>query len=159
MAIDIIVKKTSYVSGHGEREACLVSCDSIGDEVLYKIQDGEVLHIKMTRPRNVKHHRKAFGLLNAVFMSQTAYSTLEDMLDDIKIALGHCRVFKGIDGSDRVVPLSISFSSMDQHSFNEFYDRMVDFILTKILPMTDRADLEQQVYNILGEAGPQQLEK
>ncbi len=156
MAIDIIAVKT-VVAHMGSNVPVLRGADQLAIDALAKMQDGEVTHLKITRPRNVRHHRKAFALLNLVFEAQEQYATLEDMLDDIKIALGHCRIFYGMGGAQRIIPSSISFSAMDQTSFEEFYRRMVDLILTKILPHANRADLEQRIFEILGERGPENV--
>jgi Protein of unknown function (DUF1367) len=149
MALDLILAR-----GACHYDACLVGSDQIARESLEKIWESELVHAKLSRPRNPAHHRKAFALLSEVFKSQTVYATLENMLDDIKISIGHCRVFAGADGTVRTVPLSVSFAAMDQTSFEQFYDRMVDFILAKILPHTKRADLEERIFEILGEFGP-----
>jgi len=46
---------------------------------------------------------------------------------------------------------SISFGNMNQDSFEEFYNEVVKLIITKILPGTDKADLEREVMDMLGE--------
>jgi hypothetical protein len=140
-------------------DGVLVACDVTGQEAIGSFGWDEVLTCRITRPRNVKHHRLFFGLLGLVFKSQNYYATSEHMLDDIKIAVGHYEVVPSKFGGTRRRPKSINFNSMDQTAFNEFYEKAMHFILTEILPRMDRADLEQRVYEILGGPTPQQLER
>lgn len=129
----------------------LGAADPISAEAIAGLKFGEALTAKIQRPRNPKHHRKLFALLKVVFDNQTTYATTEQLLEALKLATGLFETGLTVDRMPYVRPLSISFASMDQHSFNEFYDRAVDVILTKVLPNTDKADLEKQVLEILGE--------
>lgn len=42
-----------------------------------------------------------------------------------------------------------SFASMAQDEFAIVYDKMIEVILTKILPFSSKVDLERQVHEIL----------
>jgi hypothetical protein len=55
-----------------------------------------------------------------------------------------------VDRVPYVVPRSISFAAMDQNSFEIVYNKMLEVILTKILPAANKADLEARVHEILG---------
>ena len=140
-------------------DLCLEATDIAGIEAIASLSHDELVTVRVTRPRNIKHHRLFFGLLNLVFRSQNYYATSEHMLDDIKEAVGHYEVVPSKFGGTRRRPKSINFNSMDQTAFNEFYEKAMHFILTEILPRMDRADLEQRVYEILGGPTPQQLER
>ena len=137
----------------------LFATDPVGIDTLREIGMGEMVRCQITRPRNVKHHRMFFALMQVVFQAQTHFATLEGMLDAIKIATGHFEEIKGLDGCLYIKPKSIAFANMGQDSFKEFYNKALDLILTKILPMTDREDLEQAVFDILREPGPNQLRR
>lgn len=155
--MDIALKATRFCKPD---TVCLVAADQESAKVLEKMHEGESIHVKGSRQRNPGHHRKAFALLNEVYQSQTYYATLEDMLDDIKISIGHCKKVISLQGGVvRYIPKSINWGSMDQTTFEQFYDKMVNFIISEIIPLTKSADLERRVYEILGEPGPQQLER
>jgi hypothetical protein len=134
----------------------LIPTDNMGYEQLATIANDELVKVTIVRPRNIRHHRLAFALLQLVFEAQDTYSTLDSMLDAIKLAVGHSTEILGLDGKPHVIPLSISFASLDQNAFKEFYEKMLNVILNKILPNTGRQDLEQRAYEILGEVTPQQ---
>lgn len=144
--LSIIMEKTP--------QNTLAASDAVGSEDISKIPLGEEVFVKITRPRNPRHHRLAFALLNVVFDAQDRYATLDGMLDAIKVAVGHCDERTTLDGKLFIVPRSISFSAMDQTAFKQFYDKMLKVVLENILPHTHKEDLEQQIYNILGERGP-----
>ena len=137
----------------------LSPADPAGVEAIQQIGFNELVTVRITRPRNVKHHRLAFAVLQEVFKAQSYYATLDAMLDDIKINIGHCEKRIGKKGNLWYKPKSISFAAMDQETFNEFYTRMMNFICTEILPRTQQADLERRVYEILGEPTPASYER
>ena len=160
MAIDVILQKriTASVVEAGFSGA-LYPTDMNSIDALNDIAQDEQVRCVITRPRNLKHHRKFFKMIEIVYKQQSFYATEPDMLDDIKICVGHSRTFIGKDGAVRTVPLSISFAKMDQTAFEQFYNKFVKFILEQVLPGVDSKDLEQRVYDMLGEPGPAQLER
>ena len=137
-------------------ELCLIPLDYLGEEAIKTLPFAAILNTKLTGARNPKHHRLFFAVINVVFKSQDYYATREHMLDDIKIAVGHYEWVESKFGK-RQRPKSINFNSMDQATFNEFYDKAMHFILTEILPRMDQASLEKEVYRILGERGPEDV--
>lgn len=139
----------------------LVTTDDAGYSALCTIGFDEFITCRITRPRNIKHHRLFFGVLQEVFKNQDYYATLDAMLDDIKIAVGHFEMVptKFSDTGFKKRPKSINFAALDQTAFSEFYEKAITFILTEILPRTNRAELEQRVYDILGEPGPQSIDR
>lgn len=71
----------------------------------------------------------------------------------IKVALGYGETVKLPDGRAILIPGSISFAAMDQGEFEQFYERAVELILTRILPGVDRPELDAQVMDILDGRG------
>lgn len=106
----------------------LKACDEAGADLLRKVKFGRTVRVEITVPRNVQHHRKFFALLNLVWSSAGDWPTLEDMLDELKYRLGHyerCRIVDRETGEvfDYCRLKSISFASMDQTEFDEFYEK------------------------------------
>lgn len=120
-------------------------------EVIEAMKNGEIVTAKITRTRNGKHHRKFFVLIGEVFKNQERYPTMEHLLDAIKIATGHYEMIHITKTKQVYKPKSIAFANMDQAAFEQFYDKVVTLIVTKILPGTNRQDLEDRVMEILGE--------
>ncbi len=140
----------------------LRAIDATGEEALKDIPQNEIVRVTIRRPRNVAHHRKFWALIAVIFPHQSLYPTEEMLLAAMKVALGFGETIKLPDGRVIIIPKSISFAKLDQHAFEQFYDRAVLLITTKILPGVDRKDLEREVADILagastdsGEVSPQ----
>jgi hypothetical protein len=140
MAIDVLMVK---------EKGRLVPADSLSAEAIASIGDKEYVTATIRRPRNPAHHRKLWALLTVVFEAQSVFATTYDLLNAIKIATGLFDTGRTVEGIPWVAPGSIAFASMDQNRFEEWYRKAVDVILTKIIPNTQKADLEQQVHAIL----------
>lgn len=87
------------------------------------------------RPRNLKHHKWLFGLLQVVIENTDRYPDVDTLLFALKIATGMCTPFPSADGKTVFVKeKSIAFESMDQDAFAAWVERVVRVIVTKILP-------------------------
>lgn len=122
------------------------------DEVK-KIPEGAEVKAIITRPRNIGHHRKFFALLRLVAENLPEeldiFQNQKLLLNEIKFQLGHFEMFKSIDGNPYYEVKSISFGSMDQTEFNEFYSRTIDVILKYFLKGSERDDLIKEVIEYL----------
>ena len=132
----------------------LFPADAMAENAITNLPLGKTLKAEVTVPRNVDHLRKFFALLEAVFPHQEVYPTLDLFRKALTVALGYGDRYQVAPGKYFLEPKSIAFGKMDQREFNEFYDRAVAFILEKILPGVNQADLEAQVLEILEGRGP-----
>lgn len=123
--------------------------DQVGLEILDRIPPGGEVRVEITRPRNLLHHRKWFALLQAIYPHQVLYPTMDSFIAAVKCALGYGETVKLPDGRTVIVPGSISFAKMDQAAFEQFYDRALDLITTRILPSIGRDDVSREVSEIL----------
>ena len=146
MAIDVLLVK---------EKGRLVAADPISADAIASIPDRERVTATIRRPRNPAHHRKLWALLTVVFDAQTTFATTSDLLSAIKIATGLFDTGKTVDGMPWVQPGSIAFASMDQKSFEQWYDKAIEVVLTKILPSVDREDLTARVNEILTGPAPE----
>jgi hypothetical protein len=119
------------------------------EAMLQKIKLGDVVRIKVERPRNIQHHKKFFALVGLVFRNQDHYQSQEHLLTALKVALGHCDTVICKDGNPAYIPLSISFAKMDQTEFDAFYTRTLDLIAKHFLPGIDKEDLRNEVEGFL----------
>ncbi len=118
------------------------------EALINSIRQGELVEADIRRPRNLQHHRKFFALLRVVFENQEYYSSTDHLLAACKHATGHVDVIRTKRGQI-TIPKSISFAKMDQAEFNDFYDRVVTWVVTEVIPGLDREDLEDAVLEIL----------
>jgi hypothetical protein len=125
MAIEVLPRR------EGSR---LVAADSLSAESIASIKKDETVTALIRRPRHPRHHAKLFVLLNAVFEQQITFATLLQLLGAIKRSTGLFDTGITIDKIPYVVPNSISFASMCQSEFEQWYEKTVNVVLTKILP-------------------------
>ena len=120
-----------------------------------KLGIGKDVKVHITKPRNLKFHRKFMALLTIVYDnlpekfcdpedSDNYIGNLSSLLIAIKIDLGYCDILR-VDGKLIYKPKSISFGKMDQSEFEHFYDLAVTDILKKYLCGTNRNLLLQEV--------------
>ena len=145
MALDLLLVR------EGNR---LAPADSLSADTMLDIANGEYVTAVIRRPRNLKHLRKFWALINVVFKAQSYFATKKAFVNEIKMATGHFESGVTRDGIPYVEIASISFAALDQKSFTEFYDKAVEVILTRILPNVNRFDLEAQVMEIIEGVNP-----
>jgi hypothetical protein len=132
-----------------KRKGRLLPAEPMSAETIDHMKEGEIVTCTMRRNRNPKHNAKFFALLKVVFEAQSVYPTMKRLRTALKMAIGLFETGTTIDGLPYVEPLSMNFGSMCQAEFEQIYDRMVDVILTKILPGVNRPDIDRQVNDIL----------
>lgn len=93
-----------------------------------KLKRGTEYKCEITRPRNFKMLKKFNILINLVFDNQEHYINREHLRHDLIIASGYYNMRKNFKGELIYEPQSVSFSSMDQDTFEELYDRVLDTI-------------------------------
>jgi hypothetical protein len=125
--------------------AGLFPTDEAGENTLGDIKMGDAVKVKITRPRNIQHHRLFFAMCNLVANNTDAVRDTDELVFRLKIATGHCRELMRDDGTVLYEPQSISFASMSQDEFNDFYKKCVDIICTRLIPGMEREDLQNEV--------------
>lgn len=143
-----------------KRGHTLVAEDRHVVDLLARIKEGQTVKAVVTVPRNLRHHRLLFAMLNTVLKAQTepvVFPTTKMLLDALKIGTGHVREVRDLDGNIHFVPDSIDFASLDQVAFSEWFDHAVNVILERVIPHMPKATLEQEIYNMLGERGPDDM--
>jgi len=93
---------------------------------------GDVVTFKITKTRNIKFHRKFFGMINLTYKNQDFASNINDFREAVTIAAGYFNYQNQVDGTVIKRAQSISFKSMDEHDFGELYNEVFNVCL-KIL--------------------------
>jgi|TARA_Y100000310_G_scaffold324032_1_gene385354 hypothetical protein len=130
--------------------AGLTPLDEDGWEMLQCWSINDILKVKVTKPRNLAHHRKFFGLLGVIVHNQEFYKSTDHLLLWLKHRLGLVDMVPTHDGTSRIREQSISFAVMDDTQFTAFYDQAVDVLCTEVIPGLDKRELEEEVMEILG---------
>ena len=126
---------------------CLVPDCIDAAEWLNKTKLDVGVMIEPRRPRNTRHHQKLFVLLNLAVHhwpenDDGSTITKDALLGLIKIKSGLVTPIKSADGTVHFIPKSINFESMDQTSFEPFYQDAIRLI-SKVLGVSVE-DLEKQ---------------
>ena len=99
-----------------------------------KLKVGTVYSADVKIPRNYKFLRKAFALLNAAWSLMdegqiAAWRSKEGFRNYLTVAAGHYEVYWSPRLKEFVeFPASWSFDSMDEPTFSDLYDRMLDVV-------------------------------
>lgn len=140
---------TKTITLFRKRLDSLVPASPEAEAALAKVPAGDLIRVELRRMRNPEHHRKLFALLGLVLHNQTTFKTIDQLLNAIKIYTGHCESMTTPSGHDVLVPQSISYASMDQTAFEEFYSKVIDIVAEHIIPGIDREDLRKEVESFL----------
>ena len=98
--------------------------------------------VKISKPRNIKHHRLVFSMLNYVLKNKVTHpnvNTTDRLLTAFKKAYGYCREYTDIDGSNVTEYDSISFASMNEVKFKPVAEEIKQFCYF-VLNMGDCSD-------------------
>lgn len=113
---------------------------------LETMKPGTWLRFEWSRPRNGKHHRKMFALLQVIAENSEVYDTAEKALVAVKLCVGHFDLMADPETGEMVkVPLSISYEAMDQDRFDQFYSQAVDAVIQHILPQMDAQTVDRLI--------------
>lgn len=116
---------------------------------LQSIKQGEIVAVKLTKPRNSAFNRKYFALLQIV-VDNTDYSNTDQILHLMKLKLGYFDQIVNTNGKVVCIPKSISFAKMDSEKFNQFYNQSINIILRDFLPKWNNENIDLAVNQIIG---------
>lgn len=141
MAVDVRVKRVM------DR---LVPADKVSADELSELPTDTVLRCQITRPRNARHHAKYWALISAIFPHQKAYPTRNQLHEQLKKAVGFTvETVNLMTGEIEYEADSMAWDNLDQKGFEEVYAKIVEVVLTRVLPGVGKRDLEQTVMEIL----------
>lgn len=98
-------------------------------ERLKRFKCGEPFFAEVSKPRNIKLHRKAFALFNMLFQNQELYTSLDHLREDLTIEAGYYTTSNNIHGEVVKRAKSISFAAMDDLEFSQYYDTIINTIV------------------------------
>ena len=128
-------------------------------EAIKSLKDGATFAVTVTRPRNVKLHRKFFALLNVGFEAfeppEQDYrgfpvqKNFDRFRKDVIISSGYYKAVANLNGDVRAEAKSISFAKMSESEFSELYLAVSNVLLQKVLKTYTGAELDAVVEEIL----------
>lgn len=142
MANELILRRS------GDR---LVPVTEWDREKLLGIPEGRDLTVKISRTRSAKQHRLFWALMQKVVENHPYYVRAEQLVEWLKLRLGYVEEMMFHDGQLMTKVSSISFGSMGQDQFREFFTLALDVIVAEVIPGTDRGALIRELEQMLGE--------
>lgn len=128
----------------------LIPADEKAEEELRKLKPGQQVLVEFKRARNPRQHRLYWALVGVVYEHQSRHATQEDVSDALKVAVGHYEEV-GARGDKVIVrPKSISFANMPQDQFEQFFSKVVELVVAKIIPGTSDAELRAHLEEMVG---------
>lgn len=114
------------------------------------MKPGTWMRFEWSTPRNGKHHRKFFALLQLIAENSETYNTTDKALVAVKLVTGHFDLIQNpITGEISQIPKSVSYESMDQESFEAFYSAAIDGVLAHILPNMPKELMDKLLNSIM----------
>lgn len=127
----------------------LVPADRESMDRMDEIKRDHLVMVTVRQPRNPRQHRMAWGLVRVAHDNLDDFDSPEHLMDTIKVNIGYCdRVIyrmKDIGEVEQLMPRSMAYESMDQLEFEEFFDRMLDYICVVLMPGVDPMALRSQI--------------
>jgi len=119
---------------------------------LKKLSTDNNYSCSIKRPRNLKHHKKFFTLVELVWQNLPEkyiedFKSKESLLNEFKFQTGHHKEHRTLSGRITYIPKSISFAAMDQEAFDKFYDKCLDIVLKYFFVGMDKKALRDEVIN------------
>lgn len=140
----------------------LVPADEAATEALSKLKPGKLLLVSSQSPRNPSQHRLFWHLCDLIQENSDQFVDREHVAEQIKIGTGRVSRTRykvpDIGWVEQVRGLSISYGSMPQEEFQEWFKRVLDYVVTDLLPGVNRGDikaeLEAYAYGQVGGSAP-----
>ncbi len=107
----------------------LIPIDDASVKAVSKIKIGYDIFCEYKPRRNYKNHKRFFSLLQGVVANQEYYKNVDNLLDVIKLKTGHYKTVVSHNGEALYIPESISFHSMSENEFQEFFSNAIDVLL------------------------------
>ena len=104
----------------------LTPIDDDSVKQIKKLAIGTNIYCDYKPRRNMKLHKKYFALLNAVFMNQEHFKSVDNVHEAVKYRAGYYETIIPFIGDPFIKTKSISFHSMDGLEFESFFNVAID---------------------------------
>lgn len=132
--------------------AMLSAWDDIAIDELNKFKTGEVYEVEIKRPRNPQFHGKVFSFLQFVYHHFSDPNehlgparSFDLFRKNLTILAGYYDEIYSYDGSVRLEVKSLSYGSMSQSDFEEFYKAVISAAMQHVFV----GSTDENLYNQL----------
>ena len=114
-------------------------------EAANKVTVGDAFKGKIIKERNLRFHKKYFGMLKAFYDSQDHYTSFDKFRDEALIEIGHCKTHQSLDGHVSRIPKSISFDTVDNIKFEAIFNKTLHALLIIFIPELVREEFREKL--------------
>lgn len=121
-----------------------------------KLKIGEIYEAEIKLPRNLRFHRKYFGLIRCAWeylnekQQDFFKNNLEVFRKSLEVAAGWCEPLYDLETQELYhAPKSISFEKMKEDEFSILYNNVRDILFKIILPNISKEEFERNLVNFL----------
>lgn len=132
----------------------LKPCEDEDYEKKKKLKIGEIYRARISKERNYDFHKKYFALIKLAWEYQNERtndffkSDIDLFRKTIEISAGHCELVYSIERKEWIeIPKSISFNKMDEHEFQDLYERVKDVIFRIFLKNVSAEEFMNNLIN------------
>lgn len=119
------------------------------ERFMKRVKPGECAKLQGSIPRNLKHHRFYWALINLVYENQDYYKTAYKLHTAIKLGIGHTEAIRTKE-REWEIPLPTDFFSMPQEEFDGYFKRVIDFLVINFSAAQDKEALLNEVCEMTG---------
>lgn len=113
-----------------------------------KVQFNDVVKVEVKRPRSLPWHRRYWALVSLV--ADNSSYTAEEVHILLKLRAGCKKAVQERNGTVHWYPDSVAFDRMDRDQWSAYWERVVAYVASELLPGVKREDLEQEIAEIAG---------
>ena len=110
-------------------EKGFIPADDESVEIFNKLKLNDIIFTDYKPKRSYANHKRFFSMLKGVVDNSDHYKTVDNLLDVIKLKTGHFETVVSHKGEQLYIPKSISFSTMKEDEFKEFFSCAIDVVL------------------------------
>lgn len=115
-----------------------------------KFSPTQPIQVRLTQERHAGQHRLYWAVLTVVAQNLEPAVLPEELHEWVKLNCG-AAIFDRLTGEAlALTPASIAFEAMDQSLFHDFFQRVVDLLVTRILPGLSKETLTREASALMG---------
>jgi hypothetical protein len=137
-------------------ELGLFAIDAEGADLLAAMRLGREVVVEVKQARNPKHHRLYWAMIRFIRMHSPVMAGFpeERIHEQLKLRCGLFEQFIDLESGKVITRVgSIAWESMDQTSFNIFFDNAVEVILRWMPPRTTAQAIRAEILEMVSPRG------
>lgn len=143
--------KVNFIKQHG---GVLIPANESEVERMKRFKTGGAYEVEIKQIRNYDFHRKVFAFLNFCFdhyVSRLDCSVHERQFevfrDELTVNAGYYDEFWTLKGTLRIEAKSISYASMSQEEFEQYYNSLINAAIKLVFNNTKDQNIINQLYS------------